>query len=179
MRKSKGIIALAAAVTMLLTAIQPVGFAEDATSIVIAGKSATAVEYTYDGVKYRNDNEKYVQWANDKTYGETNMHISSRISPLPDGNYQADVTKFSDGITLEYTVNIEEAGVYQLDISGSDVTHMYRSAYAVAMDDLEFKAINVLNSEVTDLPPANADGLYKHYATPFKYDWKQGSIPSR
>lgn len=174
MRKSKGIIALAAAVTMLLTAIQPVGFAEDATSIVIAGKSATAVEYTYDGVKYRNDNEKYVQWANDKTYGETNMHISSRISPLPDGNYQADVTKFSDGITLEYTVNIEEAGVYQLDISGSDVTHMYRSAYAVAMDDLEFKAINVLNSEVTDLPPANADGLYKHYATPFKYDLEAG-----
>ncbi|HIU47948.1 MAG TPA: Ig-like domain-containing protein, partial [Candidatus Avimonoglobus intestinipullorum] len=175
MRKSKGIIALAAAVTMLLTAIQPVGFAaDDPVSIVIPGKSATAVEYTYDGETYRNDNEKYVQWANDKTYGETNMHISSRISPLPDGNYQADVTKFSDGITLEYTVNIEEAGVYQLDISGSDVTHMYRSAYAVAMDDLEFKAINVLNSEVTDLPPANADGLYKHYATPFKYDLEAG-----
>lgn len=176
MRKSKGIIALAAAVTMLLTAIQPVGFAEDATSIVIAGKSATAVEYTYDGVKYRNDNEKYVQWANDSAFGAENMHISSRTPESTE--YPADVTKFSDGITLEYTVNIEEAGVYQLDISGSDVTHMYRSAYAVAMDDLEFKAINVLTAtEVIEEPADDAfsnHGLYVLYKTPLKYNLTVG-----
>ena len=176
MRKSKGIIALAAAVTMLLTAIQPVGFAEDAASIVIAGRSATAVEYTYDGVKYRNDNEKYVQWANDNAFGAENMHISSRTPESTE--YPADVTKFSDGITLEYTVNIEEAGVYQLDISGSDVTHMYRSAYAVAMDDLEFKAINVLTAtEVIEEPADDAfsnHGLYVLYKTPLKYNLTVG-----
>lgn len=179
MRKSKGIIALAAAVTMLLTAIQPVGFAaDDPVSIVIPGKSATAVEYTYDGETYRNDNNKYVQWANDKTYGETNMHISSRISPLPDGNYQADVTKFSDGITLEYTVNIEEAGVYQLDIKGSDVTFVYRSPYAVAMDNKDFKSISVLTATEVIEEPADGNfsqhGLYVTYKTPLKYDLAAG-----
>ena len=163
MRKSKGIIALAAAVTMLLTAIQPVGFAEDATSIVIAGKAATSMEIVYDGASYRNDDAKpYLDWGPNSEMNDTLMRIATPA--------EEDYTKYSK-IEAGYTVEVEEEGVYRLDISGGDVTHLWLSDYGVSMDGGDFKAISASTSTVTDDVVDNSGGesLLKKYETPLCY----------
>lgn len=167
--------ALAAAAAAAMTvSVMPAQAADTDVSIVINGKAAVRVACTYDGVTYTNDDAmNYLRWFNDTNINEKNLYIKSYNET--NAEHPTDYTLFGgDKIVISYEVNVEQAGVYQLDMSAGDVTNRYLSYYSVAMDDGDYKAISSTSSTVSEPADVSGSALVKNYQTPYKYNLTAG-----
>lgn len=163
--KIKGLISVIAA-ACVMSAYVPSSVSADNVSVTIDGYTATSVTCTYNNESYINNAAMdYVTWTKEKDVNDTVLHVYSKK--------MADYTLFSgDVIVVGYTFDIQHAGVYQLDLSASDVANIYLSGYGVSIDDTEYKTVSAATSTVTD----NADSeLLKNYSTNQKYYLSQGT----